>query len=104
MLSLNKCSQKDNVIQVHSEPIVASKSPKHTPTKSKKNHNKELSKKEDDSKDTDSIASSHQNVNKEHFKEQHNEVYREVTVVKETSSRDSKKSKKKNNFLAQLGK
>ena len=83
------------------EPI-NNKSPKPTPTKSKKNHNKESSKKEDETKDSiDSSTSSHQNAKE--IKEQHNDVYREVTAVKENSSRDSKKSKKKNNFLAQLG-
>ncbi|KAG7203267.1 hypothetical protein KM043_010362 [Ampulex compressa] len=118
--------QKENLHQMSQSETVANKSPKDTPTKSKKNVKDGLKKKDenvkdekkeekkDEKKDTNANATVPAVLNKETAKEvkdpQKETPVKDVKeVVKETmsstqlSNKEAKKSKKKNDILAQIG-
>ncbi|XP_015597971.1 kinectin isoform X4 [Cephus cinctus] len=116
-LELIRSHSRENLQQMsQSEPIV-NKSPKETPTRSKKN-SKEVSKKRDESKDEKkevvTSASAPQQISKELIKDvkeqqketpvkESKEVAKETALPVQSSVKETKSKKKKNDILAQIG-
>ncbi|XP_011504338.1 PREDICTED: kinectin-like isoform X3 [Ceratosolen solmsi marchali] len=120
-LELIRSHSRENLHQISQSESIVNKSPKETPTKSKKNAKEKDSKKKDDHKDEkkEVVSSSVQQVNKENIKEikekpkessrelkeskEPKEIIRETIIPVQSSNKESKKVKKKNDILAQIG-
>lgn len=117
IINISIIRQKENLTQ---SETVANKSPKDTPTKSRKNNKDVIKKKDENAKDEKQEANVQQQANAllvnnketvKEIKEQQKETpVKEIKeAVKETTStmpptKESKKTKKKNDILAQIGK
>nr|XP_050854411.1 kinectin-like isoform X4 [Vespula vulgaris] len=115
ILSSELPSQKENLQQINQSESIASKSPKETPTKMKRNIKEPIKKKDENVKEEKKETNVNVNVlstaNKEGAKEtkdqQKEAVIKDIKeVVKDPvqlSNKESKKTKKKNDILAQIG-
>ncbi|XP_076666065.1 uncharacterized protein LOC143367789 isoform X2 [Andrena cerasifolii] len=119
-LELIRSHSKENLQQISQSESVANKSPKETPTKSKKSAKDSVKKRDEnireEKKETTANVNAAPAVNKDSTKEakevkdQKESSIKEVKeMVKETapptqsSNKESKKAKKKNDILAQIG-
>nr|XP_050854408.1 kinectin-like isoform X1 [Vespula vulgaris] len=114
-LELIRSHSKENLQQINQSESIASKSPKETPTKMKRNIKEPIKKKDENVKEEKKETNVNVNVlstaNKEGAKEtkdqQKEAVIKDIKeVVKDPvqlSNKESKKTKKKNDILAQIG-
>ncbi|XP_029036617.1 paramyosin-like isoform X4 [Osmia bicornis bicornis] len=120
-LELVRSHSKENLHQIGQSEPVANKSPKETPTKSKKSVKEKDAKKKDENvkeeKKEATASINGQSVNKDSIKETKDVKEQKETPVKEVKevvketivlsaqlpAKESKKSKKKNDILAQIG-
>ncbi|XP_043255136.1 putative leucine-rich repeat-containing protein DDB_G0290503 isoform X2 [Colletes gigas] len=123
-LELIRSHSKENLHQISQSEPVANKSPKETPTKAKKNAKDSVKKKDenskeekkDEKKETTASINTTSVINKDavketkDIKEQKESVVKDVKeIVKEIApstqlpNKESKKTKKKNDILAQIG-
>ncbi|XP_029036621.1 kinectin-like isoform X7 [Osmia bicornis bicornis] len=121
ILPLEPLLRKENLHQIGQSEPVANKSPKETPTKSKKSVKEKDAKKKDENvkeeKKEATASINGQSVNKDSIKETKDVKEQKETPVKEVKevvketivlsaqlpAKESKKSKKKNDILAQIG-
>nr|XP_034192908.1 kinectin-like isoform X6 [Osmia lignaria] len=120
ILPLEPLLRKENLHQIGQSEPVANKSPKETPTKSKKSVKDSAKKKDENVKEEKKEATANingQSVNKDSIKETKDVKEQKETPVKEVKevvketivlsaqppAKESKKSKKKNDILAQIG-
>ncbi|KAL2728777.1 kinectin-like isoform X1 [Vespula squamosa] len=117
-LELIRSHSKENLQQINQSESIASKSPKETPTKVKRNNKEPIKKKDEnikeEKKETNLNVNAPSAANKEGVKEtkdqQKEAVIKDIKeVVKDPvpsvqlSNKESKKTKKKNDILAQIG-
>ncbi|CAK9822917.1 Ktn1 [Anthophora retusa] len=122
-LELIRSHSKENLQHIAQSEAVINKSPKETPTKSKKNVKDSIKKKDDSVKEEKKeekketiINSNASSVNKDFTKEVKEvkeqketpvkdlkEVAKEITSSTQTTNKESKKTKKRNDILAQIG-
>jgi len=102
--------QKENPQQISQVEVAekANKSPKDTPTKTKKNNKDAVKKKDENAKDEKQDTNVHVNAssaNKEAKEQQKETPVKEVkeVVVQQLSNKEPKKTKKKNDILSQIG-
>ncbi|XP_076637833.1 uncharacterized protein LOC143349993 isoform X2 [Colletes latitarsis] len=123
-LELIRSHSKENLHQISQSESVANKSPKETPTKAKKNAKDSVKKKDenskeekkDEKKETTASINTTSVINKDAVKETKDikeqkeslvkdvkEIVKEIAPSTQLPNKESKKTKKKNDILAQIG-
>ncbi|XP_032691151.1 kinectin-like isoform X2 [Odontomachus brunneus] len=115
-LELVRSHSRENLQQLSQPETAANKSPKDTPTKSKKNNKDVVKKKDENAKDEKQEVNTQTNAsfaNKETVKEikeqqketpvkEIKEAVKETAPIVQSANKESKKTKKKNDILAQI--
>lgn len=113
-------TQRENLQQLSQSETAANKSPRDTPTKSKKNNKDVIKKKDENTKDEKQEINTQTNTSfaintKETMKEikelqketpvkEIKESIKETALIVQSANKETKKTKKKNDILAQIGK